>query len=41
MPFDEIEALGFIFLSKAVEIRNRNGCPHKTILWQVSTNAPI
>ena len=35
MPFDEIEALGFIFLSTAVEIRNRNGCPHKTILWQV------
>ena len=39
VPFDEIEALGFIFLSTAVEIRNRNGCPHKTILWPVPTNA--
>ena len=39
MPFNEIEALGFIFLSTEVEIRNRNGCPHKTILLPVPTNA--
>lgn len=29
VPFNEIEAMGFIFLSKAFEIPNRNGCPHK------------
>jgi hypothetical protein len=32
VPFDEIEALGLIFLSPAVEMRNRNERPHEPIL---------